>query len=208
MKKGKKTSAKEINCAFTRLPNEMRCSPAWRVLSLAARRQLDLLELELGKHRGKNNGRICVTYDDFERYGIGRNNIGPALRELEVLGFIRITERGRGGNAEYRSPSFYALTYLLPATNDWQRFATIEEARAAAQMARKGGKKYSVKNIFHPPNRWAVPPPEPVGGNGQFSPPEPVSRGSNFPPPEPVSTSKISTQSMQGREPRRRRATR
>ena len=93
--KKRKTSANKIDCGFTRLPHEMRWSPAWRVLSLAARRVLDLLELELGKHRGKNNGRICVTYADFQRYGIGYNNIAPALRELEVLGFIRIRTRPR-----------------------------------------------------------------------------------------------------------------
>ena len=203
--KKRNTSANEIHGAFTRLPNEMRWSPAWRVLSLAARRVLDLLELELGKHRGKNNGRICVTYEDFRRYGIGHNNIGPAVRELEVLGFIRITERGRAGNAEYRSPSLYALTYLPPGTNDWQRYKTIEEARAATQMARQLGEKSQPKNIFHSPNRGAVPLPEPGSGNGHFSLPEPGSGSSNFPPPEPGSTSKISTQSMQRRELGRRR---
>jgi hypothetical protein len=69
--------------------------------------------------------RAKAHYEDFRRYGIGHNNIGPAVRELEVLGFIRITERGRAGNAEYRSPSLYALTYLPPGTNDWQRYKTV-----------------------------------------------------------------------------------
>ena len=199
MKKRKNNSVHKINCAFTRLPNGMRWSPAWRVLSLAARRILDLLELELGKHRGKNNGRICVTYQDFVRYGIGHNNIGPALRELETLGFIRITQRGRGGNAEFRSPSLYALTYLPPATNGWQRFETIKEAKAAVHTARTVGKKTPAKNIFRSPTRGAAPPPDTGGGNGHFSAPDPGSEALDLSLPDSGSTSKISSQSSLGR---------
>jgi hypothetical protein len=202
MKKRKKNAARN----FTQMPNEMRWSPAWRALrSLAARRVLDLLELELAKHRGKNNGRICVTYADFARYGIGHNNIGPAIRDVEALGFIRIPQRGRGGNAEYRAPNLYALTYLPPATDDWQRFKTIEEAKAALQTARKRGKKSHPKNIFRPLNRGAAPPPESGSENGRFSPPESGSRPPRFSPPESGSTSKISSHLEGDGEPRRRR---
>ena len=35
------------------------------------------------------------------------------LREAEALGFIRIAAHGRGGNAEYRQPSKYRLTFAL-----------------------------------------------------------------------------------------------
>ena len=47
---------------------EMIKSPAWSVLSLSARRVLDRIEIEHADHGGNDNGRLPVTYDDFERY--------------------------------------------------------------------------------------------------------------------------------------------
>ena len=44
-------------------------SPAWRALSLSARRILDRIEIELADHGGTDNGKLPVTYDDFEQYG-------------------------------------------------------------------------------------------------------------------------------------------
>ena len=84
---------------------EMLESPAFRVLSLSARRVLDRVEIEHAHHGGADNGRLPVTYDDFQRYGIDRHAIGPAIREACALGFLEVTERGRAGNAEFRSPS-------------------------------------------------------------------------------------------------------
>jgi hypothetical protein len=37
---------------YVRLKYAMKDSPAWRALSLSARRVLDRLEIELGRHRG------------------------------------------------------------------------------------------------------------------------------------------------------------
>ena len=54
-----------------------------------------------------------------------------------ALGFLEITEHGRAGNAEWRRPNYFRLTYQpakgLPGhgTNEWRRFQTIEDARAA-----------------------------------------------------------------------------
>jgi hypothetical protein len=75
-------------------------SHAYRELSLSARRVLDRLEIELAHHGGMDNGKLPVTYDDFQRYGIDRHAIAPAIRELIALGFVAITVRGRAGNAE------------------------------------------------------------------------------------------------------------
>lgn len=41
-------------------------SPAYRVLTLSARRVLDRLEIELLRHGGNENGRLAVTYRQFE----------------------------------------------------------------------------------------------------------------------------------------------
>jgi hypothetical protein len=120
---------------------EMIRSPAWSVLSLSARRVLDRIEIEHADHGGNENGRLPVTYDDFECYGIHRHAIAPAIRETVALGFAEITERGRAGNAEFRSPHKFRLTYLrvgrAPTTNEWQRIKTAEEAQARAKAARR-----------------------------------------------------------------------
>ncbi len=121
---------------------EMLESPAYRVLSLSARRVLDRVEIELAHHGGTNNGRLPVTFDDFEAYGIDRHAIAPAIREDVALGFLEITERGRAGNAEFRSPSLYRLTYVGgwrkadQPTHEWRRIDTIDRAIEVRDLAR------------------------------------------------------------------------
>jgi hypothetical protein len=100
---------------------------------------LDRIEIELADHGGADNGKLPVTYDDFERYGIHRHAIGPAIREVVALGFVEITEAGRAGNAEWRKPNLFRLTYRptkYEATNEWEKIKTPGEAEAIAQAAR------------------------------------------------------------------------
>jgi hypothetical protein len=113
-------------------------SPAWRVLSLSARRLLDRLEIEHANHGGAENGRLPVTYENLEAYGIHRHAIGPAIREVVALGFVEITEAGRAGNAEFRRPNLFRLTYLntnVGPTDEWQKIAE-NEAEEIARAAR------------------------------------------------------------------------
>jgi hypothetical protein len=116
-------------------------SPAWRVLSQSAHRVLDRIEVEHLHHGGAENGRLPVTFDDFQRYGIHRHSIAPAIRECQALGFVEITQRGRAGNAEFRSPHYFRLTYLSflahePPTNEWRRIETMEDAEIKCRKAR------------------------------------------------------------------------
>jgi hypothetical protein len=122
---------------------EMLESPAYRALSLSAHRLMSRIEVELGHHGGNDNGRLPVTFEDFIEYGIHRDAIAPAMRELEALGFIRVTERGRGGNAEHRQSNKFFLTYAHgrdsranPPTHDWRKIKTMEEAMEIAEVAR------------------------------------------------------------------------
>ena len=122
---------------------EMLESPAYRVLSKSAHRILARLEIELAHHGGKDNGRLPVTFEDFQNYGIDRHAIAPAIRECEGLGFIAITEHGRAGNAEFRSPNKFRLTYRpterAEPPDDWRRVKTVEDARNLAYEARNVG---------------------------------------------------------------------
>lgn len=123
---------------------EMLASPAYRVLSRAAHMVLARIEVEHGNHGGNDNGRLPVTFDDFEEYGVERHAIAPALREVEALGFAYVTQRGNPGQANRRRPNYFRLTYRpLPTdrkgdgTHEWRRIQTIDEARVVAKLARK-----------------------------------------------------------------------
>ena len=115
-------------------------SPAFQVLSLAGHRVLARIEIELAHHGGNDNGRLPVTFDHFAEYGMDRHAIAPALREVCALGFIEITEQGRAGNAEWRRPNKFRLTYRhtgrADQTDEWRRITTVEEATMIAQRAR------------------------------------------------------------------------
>src|SRR4051794_14506179 len=137
-RKRRKTS---IGGAFAPRLIEMISSPAFCVLSLSARRVLDRLEVELASHGGTDNGKLPVTFADFHRYGIDYDAIAPAIREVVALGFVEITQVGRAGNAEYRSPNIFRLTYRHTnyddPTEEWRRVSDGEQAKLIAVAARK-----------------------------------------------------------------------
>jgi hypothetical protein len=119
-------------------------SPAYQVLSHSAHRVLARMEIELGHHGGDvghENGKLIVTYEQFCQYGMDRHAVGPAVRELVALGFLEVTEQGRGGNAEFRRPAKYRLTYRhtgrAQPTNEWDRIKTVEDADMIAKAARR-----------------------------------------------------------------------
>src|SRR5215831_5312412 len=130
---------------------EMLESPAYRELSLSAHRVISRIEIELAHHGGNDNGKLPVTYDDFIEYGVHRHSIAPAIREAVALGFIEVTKRGRGGNAESRESSLYRLTFAhdrnsrqIPPTNDWRKIKTLADAALVAQSARAASNSQSV----------------------------------------------------------------
>jgi hypothetical protein len=122
---------------------EMLESPGYRALSRSAHLVISRIEIELAHHGGNDNGRLPVTTDDFVEYGMHRTSVAPAIREAEALGFIRVTERGRGGNADHGTPNLFFLTFAhgrdsraIPPTHDWRRIETPEQAEKIAHAAR------------------------------------------------------------------------
>jgi DNA-binding transcriptional MocR family regulator len=118
-------------------------SPAYRVLSRAAHLAMSRIEIEQRHHGGRDNGRLPVTFQDFVDYGIHHSSVTPALRELEAVGIIRVTQRGRAGNAEHRSPNLFFLTFAnerdgtkAPPPHDWRKVETIEQAEQLVSAAR------------------------------------------------------------------------
>ena len=137
-------------------------APAWRVLSLSARRLLDRIEIEHMRHGGQDNGRLAVTFDDFEEYGLHRHAIAPAMRECIALGLLVITQHGSAGNAEHRAPNLFLLPYLQANSADqiWRQITTVEQARAVAREAagnrgRRGKNKIPV--VVSAKSQWRKP---------------------------------------------------
>ncbi len=172
-----------------------------RALSLAARKALDRIEIEHMNHGGADNGRLPVTYRDFEAWGIRRHSIASAIRELDALGFIEITRHGYGGNAETRAPNLYRLTYR-PAwnagrkdsdgTHEYSKIKTDEQAEAIAAAARKG---VNPRNVERAKNYFATPQNVPIshhemGGETAIS--RPPNRGVQAHPTKRGALSKVS----------------
>src|SRR5260370_37027261 len=80
---------------------EMLESAAYRALSVSGHRVLARIEIEHGHHGGKENGRLPITFDDFEEYGISPKSVAPALREVQALGFVNVTTRGRPSKPDF-----------------------------------------------------------------------------------------------------------
>jgi hypothetical protein len=179
---GKTVRRNRISGQWSAYLIEMLQSPAYRVLSLSARRVLNRIEIELASHGGNDIERLPVTQADFIAHGIARKWIAPAIREVEALGFIRITQRGRGGNAEHRKENQFFPTYLpgrdrtLEPPHDWRRIKTLEEAEQIAKAARANknpnmvanGKWSRRKNISRAPTRGLKPGPHKGPENGKF----------------------------------------
>jgi hypothetical protein len=160
MSKQRRRRRGQISAQFAPRLIEMLESPAYRALSLSARRVLDRLEIELGHHGGNDNGKLPVTYQNFVDYGIDRACVFSAIQECSALGFAVVTERGVAGIGEFRAPNLFRLTYR-PAdgidgdgSHEWRMFASPDEALSAAKTARtiksnrnhrpskQGGKKH------------------------------------------------------------------
>ena len=162
---------------FTALLTEMLESPAWCVLSLSARRVLDRVAIELRHHGGHEGDGLCVTYSDFEEYGMDRHAIAPAIREVVALGFLRITREGRAGNCEFRRSTLYKSTYLNTVdgepTHDWRQITSLKQAQAKVREARAAEPQKTK-------SQWGKPPPASVG--------ETPTEGGDFPVGETPTT--------------------
>jgi hypothetical protein len=175
----------QIDGQFNARLIEMMESPAYRVLSLSARRVLDRISVELAHHGGNDNGKLPVTYEQFMEYGVHRHAVAPAIREIEALGFVEVTQRGRPSAGEFRLPNLFRLTCVncksTPnPTHEWRRIPDMETAEALARLARLAKKQNST-----PENRHCATP-ENRHRNGHSPPPKTIT---TVPPPKTGTTS-------------------
>ena len=170
MNRRKNTSAHTINGQFAPRTIEMLRSPAMRALSLTGRRILDRVEIELASHGGKDNGQLPVTHTDLVEFGIHDHAIGPGLREVEALGFVEI-KRGRAGNAEFRRPNLFRLTYRPTEhkreTDEWRQIGSIAQAKKLLGKARRASTKSQWKGPRRKKFSMAEIASKLTGGNRQ-----------------------------------------
>lgn len=181
---------------FAARPIEVLHSPAYRVLSRAAHLVLSRLEIEHAQHAGKDNGRLPCTYAHFQEYGVHKHTVAAAIRELADLGFIEVTRRGAAGNAEFRQPAHYRITYrpahdaIGDGTHEYRRIVTMEDAEKIAKQARDNTDSKAVargkKTKSRPQKVGVNPPPENGGETARIPPPE---SGVTVLPPESGVTS-------------------
>jgi len=111
-------------------------------------------------HGGKENGRLIVTYDDFQVYGIRRQSLRTAIALAVKLGFVDVTARGRRSAGLNRWPSMYGLTWLprhdwTPASNRWKSVSAAclsvdIISRCESAPRENGGKRRSLGAKTHP----------------------------------------------------------
>lgn len=137
----KPTKESKIDYQFAAFPTEMLASPAWLALSPNGRKVVDRLVVENGRHGGKENGRLPCTYSDFMAAGVRDGSVSDAVREAVALGFVKVTERGRAGNGEFRRAAQYEVTFLFKPgrrpSNEWAAIQTREEATRISAEARQ-----------------------------------------------------------------------
>lgn len=124
-------------------------SPAWRALTHADVRVYLALRRKLGR---TNNGDINATLAEMKHSGISSSStLSTALHRLETLGFIEKTRQGgiaNGGKlcSLYRftdEPTFdivKAGVRAAAATNEWQQFGKVSEAKAAVRHFKRKNK--------------------------------------------------------------------
>jgi predicted transcriptional regulator len=131
-------------------------SPAWRTLTHADVRVYLALRRKLGR---TNNGDINATLAEMKHAGISSSStLSAALHRLEALGFIEKTRQGgiaHGGKlcSLYRFTDEPTLDIAKAgvragqATNEWERFKNMAEARAAVRpFTRKNKAKVRSSN--------------------------------------------------------------
>ena len=99
------------------------------------------IRVELANHGGKDNGKLPVTFLDFEKYGVAppcnrASNTRSRGPRVDTRHTIRPCRTG-----DYRAPNMFALTHMtvneMKATNNWDKIETMVEAQIIAKAARK-----------------------------------------------------------------------
>jgi hypothetical protein len=115
---------------FVFIPLDVMESPAWRKLSLAARRVMDCLLIENFRHKRKLNGALRVSFRQLVKCGIHRCLIASAINELVAAGLLKVARAKAWG-----SPNLYQITFLgtLDGAPTWRKSTAPTREKAMAK---------------------------------------------------------------------------
>src|SRR5687768_13221199 len=94
-----------------RSPVRLVLSPAWQHRPRPLCRVLERLEVEHMRHGGKENGQLCVSFDQLVEYGVSRRVIRPAIDAGVQLGLLVVRQSDELVR-NVRAPNQYRLTYV------------------------------------------------------------------------------------------------
>ncbi len=125
------------------LTQELLASPAMNALSKTGHRLLHFLLIEHTKHAGRGNGTLMATHDQLIDFGLNRNRITKAIRELVFLGLVKV-ERGRVTWDGVKAPNLFRLTFYVdsegrPATNEWKGVTDEDIASRKLKRGKSNG---------------------------------------------------------------------
>ena len=124
----------QISGRFAAQPISLLKSAPYRVLNNSERKMFARIEIEYSDHGGRDNGRLPVTFDQFEEYGIRRQLIAPSRRALVALGIITFDQGHAAAELGERRPNLFGLTHRpvgeAAPTNDWRRIGDDDMAEA------------------------------------------------------------------------------
>ena len=136
--------------AWSWLTAELLNSVSWRSMSVNCRKLIDRLLLEHCNHAGLENGGLICTYNHFQKYGLTRNKIRPAIKEADFLGLVK-HQRGekifaRNHPNSYRI-TFYGTKNAKDPTNEWKRITQerVDVFRKKQKEQEKKRKEYKIK---------------------------------------------------------------
>lgn len=84
---------------------EMLVSPAWRARPIAVMRIIERLEEEHLRHGGTQNGKLYVSFLQFQNAGVSKRVIKPALECAAALGLIEVIKEGEARGDAPRMPT-------------------------------------------------------------------------------------------------------
>lgn len=117
---------------WTRIHIDVIDSAPWRGLSINARRVLDALIAQHFRYWQKENGKLQISYHDFENAGVTKHLIGKAIKELKAAGLITVRQ-GTPINDVMRPPSLYDLT-IYPAKGGPSKAAKSRFVRLSVEV--------------------------------------------------------------------------
>jgi len=150
-------------------------SPAWRHRPIPLVKIIERIEIEHMRHAGKENGHLIVSYDQFERHGVSRRTINPALQLGQALGLLEIRQSGEW-SGDIRQPNEYRLTYVpekdrKAPTDEWEG---VENDAAVTLVAeyQKGlsAKQHASAKTCTPPVPKPAPKTTPASAKTDKSP--------------------------------------